>query len=111
MNAQLINHLNYDDDAVLLAPTPSALQILINICDDFAKQNDMLYNDKKSLCTAFIPKIYGKLHVPFVFLGWLPLKWVSHHKYLGSIVDCNTSDDADICRQIQALYARGNQKI
>ena len=108
MNNQFINHLNYADDAVLLAPTPSALQLLINVCDDFAKQNDMLYNVKKSLCSAFIPKLYGKLHIPSVFLGTTPLKWVSQYKYLGSIIDCTSNDDADICRQIQAIYARGN---
>ena len=111
MNGISMNHLNYADDAVMLAPSVSALQTLINICDNFANEYDMIYNVKKSLCTAFIPQMYGKMHIPAVMLGAIPLKWVSQHKYLGSVVDTKSHDDADISRQIQAIYARGNQLI
>ena len=108
MNNTCVNHLNYADDAVLLAPTPFALQKLIDICDKFACVNDMMYNVKKSFCLAFVPKMYGKLHLPYLHLGNAPLQWVSENKYLGVCISSSCKDDADINRQIQAIYARGN---
>ena len=72
MNGISMNHLNYADDAVMLAPSVSALQTLINICDHFANEYDMIYNVKKSLCTAFIPQMYGKMHIPAVMLWGYP---------------------------------------
>ena len=108
MNGTCFNHLNYADDAVLLAPSPGALQKLLDICDQFACDNDMLYNVKKSFCLAFVPKVYGKLHLPSVCLGTKSLQWVMEHKYLGAVISNDLSDDRDINRQIQAVYARGN---
>ena len=35
----VINHLFYADDLCLMAPIPSALQRLINICDQFCIDN------------------------------------------------------------------------
>ena len=64
-----------------------------------------------SFCCVFMPKSSGNLHVPYVYLGTVPLQWVSQHKYLGVILDSQISDAADISRQTSALYARGNLLI
>ena len=95
----------------LLAPTVGGLQKLIDLCDTFAQANDMIYNVKKSFCSAFIPKIYGQLYIPSVSLGQQPLKWVQQVKYLGAFINNQCSDDADISRQIQAIYSRGNTLV
>ena len=108
MNGVCMNHLNYADDAVLLAPTVGGLQVLIEKCNDFAKTNDMIYNIKKSFCSAYVPKMYSNLHIPAVTLGQEPLRWVTQHKYLGVIVNNQGNDEADMGRQIQAIYSRGN---
>jgi len=49
INNIFINHFMYADDTVLIAPSPVALQKLINCCLNFAKNNDMLFNTKKSV--------------------------------------------------------------
>jgi exonuclease III len=108
VNNECMNHLFYADDAALLAPTAGALQILINICEGFARDHDMKYNFKKSLCTAFLPKELAKLHIPTLYLGNDKLKFVSEHKYLGVILNAGSVDDADISRVVQSLYSRGN---
>ena len=54
MYNQCFNHLNYADDSILLAPSPSALQKLIDVCVEYAVANDMVYNGKKCFCMAFI---------------------------------------------------------
>ena len=108
INRQCMNHLFYADDAVLLAPTVGGLQKLIDVCQEFAKSNDMCYNYKKSKCCAFIPPILGNLYTPKVSLGDKCLVWVDEHKYLGTVISSNCTDDCDIGRQTQSVFSRGN---
>jgi len=35
---------------VLLAPTPSALRVMLKICEDFAKKFSVIFNASKSVC-------------------------------------------------------------
>ena len=108
MNGTSFNHMCYADDAVILAPTPGALQELITICNRFAIDNDMKYNVKKTVCMSFIPKMYGNLDLPLLYLDKNVLTWVPQHKYLGAIINSKCTDDEDINRQIRAIYTHGN---
>ena len=56
MNSCMINHLFYADDSVLLAPSPKALQKLINICQEFTDTYDLTYNVKKSMVMCIKPR-------------------------------------------------------
>jgi len=38
--------LVYTDDIVLLAPTPSAIRKLLNICDDYAREYSIIFNEQ-----------------------------------------------------------------
>ena len=40
----------YADDVNLLAPSIGALQDLITICENFAKEYHVIFNEKKSFC-------------------------------------------------------------
>ena len=53
MNGVYINHLMYADDTVLIAPSARALQILLNNCDIYANDCDIIYNSKKTVCMSF----------------------------------------------------------
>ena len=64
INSVVINHLFYADDSILLAPSPYALQRLIDICEQFANENDMLYNAKKTVCMLIVPKRWKGLTPP-----------------------------------------------
>ena len=48
-----VNHVMYADDIYLMAPSPAALQKLINICYDFSLQNNLTFNSSKSFCMMF----------------------------------------------------------
>ena len=50
INNIFMNHFMYADDTVLIASSPAPLQTLINCCSKFEKDNDMMFNTKKSLC-------------------------------------------------------------
>ena len=43
-----VGALAYADDIVLICPTPSALRLLLKLCDDFAYENDVVFNADKS---------------------------------------------------------------
>ena len=44
-----MNHFMYTDDTVLLAPSAVSLQKLINACSQFASDNYMIFNYKKTV--------------------------------------------------------------
>ena len=108
MHNVCFNHINYADDCVLLAPSVFALQVLLNVCYEYASQYDMMYNFKKSLCMAFYPRSFRNMSPSNVFLGTTALKWTTQHKYLGIIISQDMRDDSDIKRQVKSVYARGN---
>ena len=54
-----MNHVMYADDICLNAPSPAALQGLINICYDFSVRNDLSFYSFKSDCMAFQCKSYS----------------------------------------------------
>ena len=43
----------YADDILLIAPSVSALQILLGVCEDELRMLDMQLNTKKSICIRF----------------------------------------------------------
>ena len=48
INGNVINHLFYADDSVLLSPSPFALQKLLDICDRFAKDGYLLITQRRA---------------------------------------------------------------
>ena len=79
-----------------------------HICNEFAINNDIVYNSVKTVCMSIIPKCLGDLHVPSLYLNKRLLMWVSTQKYLGVIFFNDRSDCKDIVRELCSLYARGN---
>ena len=62
---------------------------------------------KKSKYICVKPKSMTKLSVPHVYLNGKPLCLINEQKYLGIILQTDWYDDADIKRQIQAMYIYG----
>ncbi len=108
MNKKCFNYLNYADDSVLLAPTPVALQKLVDICHDYSLKYDMLYNVKKSRCIVFECAGTGEIHLPKINLGSHVLRWMNTHTYRGAVLNSECKDDLDMMRQCRSIYARGN---
>ena len=106
-----VNHLFYADDSVLLAPSPYALQKLVDICQSYASQNEITYNVKKTVCMNVMSENCKNINVPNVFLGECPLLWVKSQKYLGVFLSCDMNDRKDMRRQLRAIYGKGNQLL
>ncbi len=111
INGQSANHLLYADDSVLLAPSPHALQELIDICQNYANECGITYNIKKTKCMCVKPAARKDVNIPNVFLNSKPLVWVKKKKYLGVWLTENLNDNIDIQRQVCAMYSRGNMLL
>jgi hypothetical protein len=110
-NGMLYNHLMYADDMVLLAPSISGLQKLLEKCSEFASSHSILYNIKKTVCMCFRPLVLKCKFDPIVMLSGKQIRCVTSHKYLGVYITENQKDDTSIEHQMKNLYIRGNMII
>ena len=51
-----VNSLSYGDGMVLLAPTVTALQTLLEVCYAYDGPHDIVYNTTKTVCILVQPK-------------------------------------------------------
>jgi hypothetical protein len=101
------NHLFYADDLCLLAPSAIALQKLINICNIYGIEHDILYNPLKSICMVFKPNRY-RLHCPPVHIGSEQVEYRQSVKYLGVLLKTDLQDNDEMLKHVRGLYARCN---
>ncbi len=111
INDVCTNHFIYADDTVIVAPSPLALQELLDICESYARQHSIVFNVKKTKLMCIKPKAYSDLIVPTFRLDNKEIKCIKKHKYLGCIIREDMSDDDDIRRQMRSVYAKGNGVI
>ena len=52
----MINNVAYADDMSLLSPSPKGLQKLIDICEEYGKNYNIMFNPKKGMCMCFTGK-------------------------------------------------------
>ena len=103
-----VNHVMYADDICLMAPSPAALQKLINICYDFSMQNNLSFNSSKSFCMVLKPRLY-KLLSPSLYMSTEKLEYTNSTKYLGFTFSSDKKDDNDMLRQLRILYTKSNR--
>ena len=88
-----------------------SLSLLLNICEDFSKDSELSYNEKKTVCMCIRSKNYKDLQPTNQFLNGVVLDWVDQYKYLGAVLKSDMSDNRDMERQIRFLYCQGNSLI
>ena len=107
----LINHLFYADDLVLLCPSHRGLQELLETCEKYAREHDIIFNTKKSVVMIRRSKLLKTAVVqPFKLCNEV-LKEVIETKYLGYFITADGKDDRDMTRACRQLYAQGNSLI
>ena len=106
-----VNHFFYADDAVLLAPSPYALKCLIDICVQFASENEMMYNTTKTKCMFIRGKHCNDIQPVRQYLYGCKLRWVDTICYLGCFITNDMKDERDIKRQTRSIYGRGNVTV
>ena len=72
----------YADDILLIAPSVSGLQSLVNICETELSNTDMFINAKKSICIRFGPRF--NVHCDNITSSnGVKFDWVDKCRYLG----------------------------
>ena len=97
MGSEFYGILIYADDILLLSPTVSALQNMLNICDRFGQMNGLDFNCKKTVCIEFHgpgPCKHGTY--PTVTLNGKSLTWNHSVKHLGHVLSCGLGFDEDM---------------
>ena len=97
----------YADDLVLLAPSPSALRIMLNCCENFVTIRGLKFNPSKTQLICFSSFPSSSCSACFYFCGQqLPfLDTVSH---LGHLLHHNLSDVQDINFKLHEMVRKAN---
>ena len=106
-----VNSLSYADNMVLLAPTVTALQTLLELCRAYAGPHDIVYNTTKTVCMLVQPKqSQGQFSIR-VRLGNEELSCVEEFRYLGHIMTADCRDDKILKKQFRRQNAVGNMLV
>ena len=82
----LINHMIYADDLVVLSPYSAGLQQLLGVCSKYGMMFDIKFNSKKSVVMISRVKDDQKLTFPSFLLAGEVLEVVNKFKYLGHMM-------------------------
>ena len=99
--------LAYADDLTLISPSIKGLQSMINICETFSVEYDVVFNETKTVCIMF-----GKNEVtPVVYMSNVKLVRKLKVKHLGNIINSDLSDNDDINYKCGCFYQYVNRLI
>ena len=98
----------HDDNTVLLAPTPSEMRKLLQICEQYAQEYSITFNAKKSKCTVAAPRnrrhlLLGGNICPFVIDG-SSIDFVDSFPQFGHIISSVSGDNEDISPGDASLF-------
>ena len=108
MGYYMSNIIAYADDIVILAPSVTALQYLIDLCYQEACGLKLNFNRNKSICIRFsFNSISTDLKKRFS-LGKELLENVNEIRYLGFMITYNLCNKIDIIRERNRFYGNFN---
>ena len=87
----------YADDIMLLSPSVSGLQNMLDCCSEFASTYNVKFNPSKSKCITFSQK--KNIGSPELYMNDIKLDNVQLVKHLGHIITSDLTDDKDIMHQ------------
>ena len=100
--------LAYADDLLLLSPSVQGLQKLVDICENHAKENDLLFSTdpdpekSKTKCLAFNCK--NRKSLSNIVLDGNPLPWKEHAKHIGNTLHEDGTMNKDIkCKRAEFI--------
>ena len=108
-----VNSQSYADDMVLLAPTVTALQTLLEVCRTYVGPRDTEYNTTKTVWMLVWPKqSQGRYRYSTrLRLGNEELNFVEEFRYLIHVTTADCRDDKDIKKQFRRENAVGNMLV
>ena len=108
MSGTFVNHMLYADDICIISLSSSGLQRLLNICDDYRKLHNLIFNAKKSMCIYFSTTMNKYCGLPVIYLGNSVCQFVQEVKYLGVIIHSTMKTTIGFARQTRKFYLQAN---
>ena len=111
-----VGALAYADDLVLIAPSASAMRHMLQVCDDYAAQYNVLFNATKSKCLCCHPVgtpkhgLNSVPHLPF-YIGSQAIEFVDKWPHLGHIISNDCDDAADILTKKMSFIGQANKVL
>ena len=102
------NIIAYADDIVLLAPSATALQLLIDKCVNEASKLQLAFNENKSKCMVFKSNSRVKVLSNRYLLNGSYVEIVKSFKYLGYFIQDNLCNAKDITETMNRFYREFN---
>ena len=103
----VVGALGYADDLILLAPSPSALRLMLNLCESFAYSYGLKFNASKTQLIRFGLSLSNTCNARIVFCGE-QLVFLNTVCHLGHHLSYNLSDDEDINRKCHDFLKKAN---
>ena len=97
----------YADDIVLLAPSASVLQMMLNTCCQFVTDYNVIFNPGKTQLVRFslLSSLSSSTTPPIFMFGGQSLTLVDRASHLGHILHSDLSDTNDTLRVQSDIYA------
>jgi Reverse transcriptase (RNA-dependent DNA polymerase) len=115
MGSFFVGALAYADDLVLVAPSSNAMRRMLQICDEYAAQYNVVFNAKKSKCLHCHPHGIAKqvsrssfTVLPF-YIGSQVIEFVDKWPHLGHIISNDCADTDDILNKKHGLVGQINK--
>ena len=103
IGGKFVGAAGYADDLILLAPCRSAMAQMVNICENFGKENNLFFSTdinpakSKSKCLYMCgPKARNLVYPAPIQLYGRDLPWVTHATHLGHELHQHCNMDMDI---------------
>ena len=77
-----------------MSPSVGALQKILHICENFAADYNVMFNERKTQCIAI--GFNGALPNRSVYLNGSAVSWVTRVKHLGNLINFDLNDKDDI---------------
>ena len=97
-NQHFVGAVCYADDIALLAPSPSALRLMLSTCTSFAAVHCLVFNASKTQLIQFSCSRSSDNSLSSFLFNGLALQMNHSVKHLGHILTSNLSDSEDIER-------------
>jgi hypothetical protein len=110
-----VGALAYADDIVLLAPSASALRIMLAICDDYANEYCISFNANKSKCLVVLPRtrrfLSDYIKKCTFYVGDNPIEYVDSFAHLGHVISNQLTDNDDILKRRSDFVGQANNVL
>ena len=108
IGGKIINHMMYADDICVLSLSSAGLQQLLDICNEYCTNHDLVFNVKKSQCMFFRCSINKKCGLPTISLNSNRIEFTHEVKYLGVLLSSCMKTTIDVSRQTRKFYMQSN---